>query len=231
MFPIRTKSRRGITAVLTTIIILVASIVMGTSVAVYSTGLFQSGGQQQSIQMTGVKTWVNGTYSSGSGGPGGGIGWGAFAAKNTGDKILAVNSITVRGAATPFSNWFVDIDPVRVGKNFQAQFNYTTNDSNGNLKGSSGSGELGTVLGANPGECVINNPLVIPIQLGPKATTSPVCLKQQSGPVTLNPGQSAIFYYKLPLNILTPTDSGITSTVNVLAGNAPLTQTIRIENP
>jgi hypothetical protein len=238
MFPIRTKNRRGITAVLTTVIILVASIVLGTSVAVYSTNLFQTGGQQQSVQLLGAKTWVNGTYSSGAGGPGGGIGWGAFSVKNTGDKILSVNSITIRGAAIPFDHWYVDADSTRVNQNFQAQFNYTTNDMFGNIKGTQYSGGgpagLGVVQGADTASCtqsLSNPPTMIVVQVMPKATNSPLCLKQQSGPAALNPGQSAILYYKMPVSLLAPTDAGVTSTISVLAGNAPVSQTIRIANP
>jgi len=128
------RSRKAISAVLTTIIILVASIVLGTGVVVYSTSLFQSGGQQQAIQIQGLKTWVNGTYTSGVGGPGGGIGWGAAAIKNTGDKLLAINSITIRGASVPFSNWYAETNQTRASLNFQAQLNYTKNDINGNIR-------------------------------------------------------------------------------------------------
>ena len=60
---------------------------------------------------------------------------------------------------------------------------------------------------------------------------SPLCLSQQSGPVSLGPGASAILYYKLPLGLLTPTDSGVTSTISILAGNAPVSQTVRVANP
>src|SRR5438309_1113415 len=136
----RKNNRKAIIAVLTTIIILVASIVLGTGVVVYSTSLFQSGGQQQAVQVQGLKTWVNATYSSGAGGPGGGIGWGATAVKNTGDKLLSVSSITIRGASIPFTNWYAETNQTRASQNFQAQFNFTKNDANGNLKGSALSG-------------------------------------------------------------------------------------------
>ncbi len=230
------SNKRAISAVLTTIVILVASIVLGSGVLVYSTSLFQTGGQQQAIQVQGIKTWVNATYSSGTGGPGAGIGWGSFAIKNIGDKLLSVSSITVRGASVPFTSWYVDTDSIRVGQNFQAQFNYTKNNINGNLKGSAATGiPLGTIQGANTAACVqsgVNPPTEIVIQEAPyQNTVSPVCLAQQSGPVSLGPGASAIMYYKLPLGLLTPTDSGVTSTASILAGNAPVSQTVRISNP
>jgi hypothetical protein len=237
MFPYRTKNKKAISAVLTTIVILVASIVLGAGVVVYSTSLFQTGGQQQAVTILGTKTWVNATYASGSGGPGAGIGWGSFAIKNIGDKLLSVTSISVRGASVPFTNWYADTDPTRVGENFQAQFNYTRNDVNGNLKGSAATGiPTSPVQGGNTAACVQDStnvpPTEIVIQEAPyQNSISPACFAQQSGPLSLAPGASAIVYYKLPLGLLTPTDSGVTSTIAILAGNAPVSQTVRIANP
>jgi hypothetical protein len=239
MFPIRTNNRKAISAVLTTIIILVASIVLGTGVVVYSTSLFQSGGQQQAVAISGTQYWVNSTWTgTGTGGPASTtIAWGAFAIKNTGDKLLAVNTITIRGQAVPFTNWYADTDPIRVGQNFQAQLNYTKNDINGNLKGSFASGfsNLNALAGVANTNCPttsaqpFGNPYpAIVIQEAKSATLSPLCLVQQSGPVGLPAGTSAIIYYKLPNNLAGPTDAGVTSTVAVLAGSAPIAQTVRI---
>src|SRR6267143_323627 len=116
MFPIRTKNRRAISAVLTTIIILVASIVLGTGVVVYSTSLFQTGGQQQAIQVQGVKGWVNATTQTvvtGVASPTN-YAWGAAAVRNSGDKILSIDTIQVRGTAIPYTNWYADTNQSRV---------------------------------------------------------------------------------------------------------------------
>jgi hypothetical protein len=242
MFP-RTNNRKAISEVLATIIILVASIVLGTGVVVYSTSLFQSGGQQQSVAVTGIQYWVNGTWtasSTGTGGPAGTtIGWGAFIVKNTGDKLLAINSITIRGQAVPFSNWYADTDPTRVAQNSQAQLNYTKNDINGNLKGSYASNfvSLNPILGVANAACPSGQqaqpfgnpyPAIIIQESRSPALISPLCLVQQSGPIGLTAGTSAIIYFKLPNNLAGPTDAGVTSTVAVLAGNAPVAQTVRI---
>jgi hypothetical protein len=230
MFPIRTKNRKAISAVLTTIIILVASIVLGTGVVIFSTGLFQTGGQQQSVQVTGLKGWVNSTAATG-------YGWGAFAVKNTGDKILSVNSITIRSASVPFTNWYADTDPTRVTTNFQAQLNITKEDPNGNPKGSFATGvTLGTPTGAVSTRCAQTDNGVSPflctvVQEVPYSTTTPLYLQQQSGPIALSPGSAAIVYFKMPNGLFTTTDSGVTSTVSILAGTAPLSQTIRMANP
>jgi hypothetical protein len=228
------RPRKAISAVLTTIIILTASIVLATAVVVYSTSLFQSGGQQQAIQIQGLKIWVNGTYTSGAGGPGGGIGWGAAAIKNTGDKLIAINSITIRGTSIPFSNWYAETNQTRASANFQAQLNYTKNDVNGNIKGSamSGAGVYRPSSGCADNAYGTNPYTEIVIQEGPQNAANPaVCLLQQSGPVSMPAGASAIIYYKLPLNLLTTTDSGVLSTVGFLAGSAPVSQTVRIANP
>ena len=231
------KNRKALSAVLTTIVILGASMVMGSGVVVFTTSLFQTGGQQQSVLIQSLKTWANATYSSGPGGPGAGIGWGAFAIKNTGDKLLSVSSIMIRGSSVPFTNWYVDSDTSRVGQNFQSQFNYTQNDVNGNLKGSVTTGaQLGPLAAAIPaGGCIQDNtnvpPKMIVIQEGSPVTTSPLCLVQQDGPISLSPGASAIIYYKLPSGLLAPTESGVTSTTSVLSGYAAVSQTVRIANP
>ena len=228
MFNIKPKNRKAISAVLTTIIILVASIVLGTSTVAYSTSLFQSGVQQQSVQIQGIKTWVNSTATSG-------IGWGAFSVKNTGDKILSVSSISIRSVSIPFANWYADSNQTEVnsGSNLQANFNYTKNDQNGNLIGIANTG--GTVF---PGlsYCVNTGRGVTPfttivMDTDGAGPNNPLCLKQASGPISLNPGQAAILYYKLPTRLVTPNDAGVTGTVSILAGNTPIAQTVRIANP
>ena len=228
MFNIRPKNRKAISAVLTTIIILVASIVLGTGVVIYSTSLFQSGGQQQSVQVQGIKSWVNATDTAGTA-------WGAFSVKNTGDKILSVSSITIRSVSVPFANWYADSNQTEVnsGSNLQANFNYTKNDQNGNLYGTLASGGL-----QSPAiSYCVNTPhaqtpfLKIVMDTDGIGSNNPLCLVQATGPVSLNPGQAAIVYYKLPMALLSPNDAGVTETVSILAGTSPIAQSVRIANP
>ena len=115
---------------LTTIIILVASVVLGSGVVVYGTSLFQGGTQQEAIAVQGSSLWVNATDSNG-------IAWGAAAVRNSGDKILSLDKVEVRGTTVPFSNWYVDVDQTRVSvDNFQAQFISEGTDSNGDMNDS-----------------------------------------------------------------------------------------------
>src|SRR5574340_1183564 len=120
MFP-RTKNRKAISAVLTTLIILVASVVLGTGVVLYGTSLFQTNSQSSGLAVQGAHVWVNATTGMSTT-----YVWGAAEIRNSGDKILSVDQISVRGTQIPFANWFYDSNPARVtAANFQSQLNYT----------------------------------------------------------------------------------------------------------
>ncbi len=95
------NKKRAISTVLTTVIILVSSVVLGSGVVLYGTSLFQGASQTESISVSGLKLWVHDTETSG-------IAWGAVAIRNSGDKVLAVDKISVRGSEVPFSQWYVD---------------------------------------------------------------------------------------------------------------------------
>jgi hypothetical protein len=239
MFPIRTNNRRAISAVLTTIIILVASIVLGTAVVVYSTSLFQTGGQQQAIQVQGVKGWVNSTAQGATY-----TAWGAAAVRNSGDKILSVDTIQMRGATIPYTSWYADVNQTRVtsGSNFQAQFNLTKTDMNGFPIGSAANGGGITPGVAVPFNCATFARNVLPGVQGPTfisflidedgyGPSLPLCLTQQSGPISLNPGAATVIYYKVPTGVFTGLDSGAVTTVSIFAGKVGAPQSIRVANP
>jgi hypothetical protein len=226
MFPIRTKNRKAISAVLTTIIILVASIVLGTGVVVYSTSLFQSGGSQQAVQVQGLKGWVNSTATQG-------YSWGAFAVKNTGDKLVSITSITLRGVAVPYTNMYSDINQTQTAANFQSQLITSGIDNLGNMRSNPAAAyqvaTCPTIAMTNnlPNEITISENGTSDVIPAPYSRVQ-LCLLQQSGPVSLLPGNIAIIYFKNPNGLYGTTDVGITSTVSVLAGTAPVAQTIRL---
>jgi hypothetical protein len=226
MFPIRKKNRKAISAVLTTIIILVASIVLGTGVVVFSTGLFQSGGSQQAVQVQGLRGWVNNTATAG-------YSWGAFAIKNTGDKIVSISSITLRSAAVPYSNMYADTNQTEASANFQSQLISTGTDNNGNMK----TNVAAPFQAATCPALVMTNNVPNEITISENGTSDTIpapysrvqlCLQQQSGPVSLLPGNIAIIYFKNPNGIYGTTDVGATSTISVLAGTATVAQTVRL---
>ncbi len=206
------NNRRAISTVLTTIIILVASVVLGSGVVVYGTSLFQGGTQQEAISVQGVQLWVNGTDANG-------IAWGAAAVRNSGDKILSVDKIEVRGTNVPFSQWYVDTDPDRVTvDNFQAQFVSEGTDANGDMKDST------SVDTCSPA-------VELSIDLDGATTGKPtLCLAVQTGPVGLNPGDRMVIYFQLPDGTLSSLDAGATSSLNIFAGKTGAPQSVTIGN-
>jgi hypothetical protein len=213
MFP-KKNSRRGISTVLTTMIILVASVVLGTGVVIYGTSLFQTGAQQEAIATAGVSVWVNATDTNG-------WTWGAAGVRNSGDKIVSVDSIQVRGTTVPFGNWWVDSSQTRVTSgNFQSQFNYTKTNSTGYMKDSADTGSQisGTLCNTVTGYWD-NNVLEIDMDRG--ATTLPVlCMTRATGPVTLNPGERMVIYFQVPTGVVTSVDAGSVTGVSIFAGKA-----------
>jgi hypothetical protein len=91
----KVQKRRGLGTVITTLIILIAAVVMGAGVILFGGSLFQTNTESESITVTNAHLWVNST-----------AGQGAFVVKNTGGKVLAVESITVRGNTVPFAGWY-----------------------------------------------------------------------------------------------------------------------------
>lgn len=209
--PLR-KNRRAISTVLTTIIILVASVVLGSGVVVYGTSLFQSGTQQEGISVQGVALWVNGTDANG-------IAWGAAAVRNSGDKILSVDKVEVRGTTIPFSSWYVDTDSTRVTvDNFQAQFVSTGTDASGDMADSS----------AVTTTC---SPVAdLMIDLDGAGTNPTLCMSVRNSPVALNPGDRMVIYFQVPDGTLTSLDAGSASSLNIFAGKTGAPQSVTIAN-
>jgi hypothetical protein len=246
MFP-RINNRKAISVVMTTMIILVASVVLGTGVVIYGTSLFQTGGQTQSISSQGIKLWINNTVQTNTpaGNPFNGqyASWGAAAIRNNGDVLTTVNTIQIRGVTIPFSNWYVDSNQTQVtsGSNFQAQFNLTKTDQYGNPIGTAANKGATNTGGGR--QCVVNGVVQVQtprntlpyqyliMQTDQAATNMPLCLVQASAPVTLNPAASMIVFFKIPSGVITPVDAGSTVTANIYAGNVGGPTTITVANP
>ena len=199
--------RRAISTVLTTIIILVASVVLASGVVLYGTSLFQSGTQQEAISVSGLKVWVHGTASDG-------LAWGAFAVRNSGDKIVSVDKIAIRGTDVPFAQWYPDttVESFLI----QQPMNFT-----------GWSGTDGLLTKFDPNDYCGASTFTLESQLIDQ-TDGSVCANAASGPVGLEPGSAAIIYFKLNNGTLQTVDSGIATSVNIFAGKtgAPLSITI-----
>jgi len=196
------SKKRAISTVLTTVIILVASVVLGSGVVLYGTSLFQGAGQAESIAVTSVKIWVHDTDPAG-------IAWGSAAVRNTGDKIVAVDQITVRGIEIPLSQWYSDSTLKAV--EFQASTNHT-----GWLH-STPSTDGGPVM-KKLGTCATNNSyLCIDLDSGGGGTDI-ISANATTGSISLNTGGTVVIYFKVNNGTITTLDAGSSTTVAVFAG-------------
>ena len=217
-----TKNRKAISAVLTTLIILVASVVLGTGVVLYGTSLFQTGAQSSGVSTQGVHVWVNSTSTPT-------YTWGAAEIRNSGDKILSVDQINVRGSQIPFASWYYDNNPLRVtSTNFQAQLVYSGTDASGMMKNSN-STVLGTCTGNGANYGAASTKFAIN-EFGSASSNPILCFTQASGPISLKPGDKAIVYYQVPNGVLSTVDAGSQSSVAVYAGNVGAPQSVTVES-
>ena len=200
------SKKRAISTVLTTVIILVSSVVLGSGVVLYGTSLFQSGTQSESITTSGIKMWVHGTASEG-------LSWGAAKVRNTGDKVLSVDKISVRGSDIPFTQWYADTTVNAT--TFQLALNHT-----------GWSGTAGLLVGDTT--CTVTSSISIGLN-NEKNDASSICANVATGPIGLTPGASAVIYFKLTNGTLTSLDSGAATTVNIFAGKAGAPQSITVQ--
>ena len=199
------SKKRAISTVLTTVIILVSSVVLGSGVVLYGTSLFQGGTQSEAITVSGIKMWVHGTDSNG-------LAWGAAKIRNTGDKVVSVDKISVRGSDVPFSQWYADTTVNAT--TYQLALNHT--------------GWSGTAGGlVDDTTCTTASTVEIGLS-SEKTDASSVCANAATGPIGLTPGSSAIIYFKLTNGTLTSLDSGSSITVNIFAGKAGAPQSVTI---
>ena len=199
------SKKRAISTVLTTVIILVSSVVLGSGVVLYGTSLFQGGTQSEAITVSGIKMWVHGTDSNG-------LAWGAAKVRNTGDKVVSVDKISVRGSDVPFSQWYADTTVNAT--TYQLALNHT--------------GWSGTAGGlVDDTTCTTASTVEIGLS-SEKTDASSVCANAATGPIGLTPGSSAIIYFKLTNGTLTSLDSGSSITVNIFAGKAGAPQSVTI---
>ncbi len=194
--------KRAISTVLTTVIILVSSVVLGSGVVLYGTSLFQSGTQQEAITASGIKIWVHTDATDG-------LAWGAAKIRNTGDKVVSVDKIQIRGADVPFSQWYPDTTVNST--TFQQALNFTA-----------WTGVAG-LMANSTGICSEENLQIRIFSAGD------ICANVAAGPVSLSPGQAGIIYYKLVNGTITSLDSGASTSVNIFAGKAGAPQTVTVE--
>ncbi|MDE1765523.1 MAG: hypothetical protein KGI27_04505 [Thaumarchaeota archaeon] len=226
---LKTKNRKAISAVLATLIILVATVVLGTGVVLFGTSLFQTNSQSSGLTVQGVHVWVNATKGMTTT-----YAWGAAEIRNSGDKILSVDQISVRGTQVPYANWFFDSNPNDVTTaNLQSQLNYT-GTTNGT--GTAGfAGEMKSYKGTNNPSvinCVTPSAAQFYInEFGNEGSAAPptLCLAQASGPISLKPGEKAVVYFEIPIGVLSTVDGGSNSNVAIYSGSVGSPQSVTIQ--
>ena len=178
---------------------------LAAGVVLYATSLFQTGTLTENISITGVKIYVHADDPAG-------LAWGAFGVRNSGDKILSLDKISIRGDDIGFSSWFSN---KTIGQDtFDSVYKHpgwATNPSDGTLVQET----------VNCGSSTIR------IALG----TDGFCANAQTGPLSLGLGEKAVVYFQLSNGTLTTLDSGVTTNVNIFAGKAgaPLAVTVKAE--
>ena len=200
------SKNRALSTVLTTVIILVASVVLGSGVVLYGASLFQGGTQQESISVSNLKVWVHATDTTG-------IAWGAAGVRNTGDKVLAVDKIKIRGTDIPFTQWYTDTDVTSTL--YQQSLNHT------------GWGTLPQI--AKLGTCVGDANYLCVDYDGSGSNAEIIQANAGTGPVSLAPGASAVIYFKLNNGTLTSLDSGLNTSVNIFAGKTGAPQSVTVQ--
>jgi len=217
------RNRKAISTVLTTVIILVASVVLSSGASLYGTSLFQSGAQQDSIAISGMKVWVNATDATGDA-------WGAAGVRNNGEKIISVDTIQVRGTTIPISSWYVDKDQARVSViNFQSPYVHEGTNGAGTLMYDSV--DVGGAVTSACNTTSFPDATTIEIDFDDAGTLPTLCLLQASAPIALSPGDRMIVYFQIPSGKITSIDSGASASLNVFAGKTGAPLSITIINP
>ena len=118
------QKRRGIGTVITTLIILIASVVLGAGVIFFGGSLFQTNTQNESIQVSNAHIWV-GANATGTPNPDSVAG---FVVQNTGGKPVSIQTITIRGQSVPTANWHYNKDiALTIPANTQRELQWEAN--------------------------------------------------------------------------------------------------------
>ena len=118
------QKRRGIGTVITTLIILIASVVLGAGVIFFGGSLFQTNTENEAIHVSNAHIWV-GANATGTPNTDSVAG---FVVQNTGGKVVSIQSITVRGQSVPTSQWYYNKDPtIAIAANTQRELSWETN--------------------------------------------------------------------------------------------------------
>jgi len=122
------ESRKALSTVVTTLIILVVAVLLATVVTFYAINVVTTRVQEESLSIYKQHLWQNGTTFA----------EGAFLIVNTGGRDFVIDKINVRGQETPWTNVYYN----KTLSAFSPDLYYLAPNSNGSLLGQS------VVLGA-----------------------------------------------------------------------------------
>ncbi len=118
------QKRRGIGNVITTLIILIASVVLGAGVIFFGGSMFTTNTQSEQVKTTNINSWVNTNNATT-----------AFAVQNVGSKAVTVTDIKLRGIAVPVANWYYCKGPCATQINVQTPLPYDASPTSVTLGG------------------------------------------------------------------------------------------------
>ncbi len=198
-----------------------ASVVLASGVVLYGTSLFQGSALTEQLTVSGVKIWVDPDDTNGHA-------WGAAGLRNSGDKSVSVDKISVRGVDVPFTSWYATTDQLEATvANTRAAFPHTGSYQAG---GEMSNGITGFTDGQ--GNCSagdIADEIVIDVD-GVSGETS-MCLEKLNAPISLDTGDRAVVYFQVINGTLNPIDAGANTSVNIFAGKTGAPLSLTIQNP
>jgi len=141
------KKRKGIGTVIATLIILIASVILGAGVIFFGGSTFQGNAESEAIRVSNAHIWVsaNGTSTA------------AFAVQNTGGKQVSLSTISIRGISVPLSNVYFNTADA-TATNIQTEFTADYTETSVNVNGVAGEETFTPATGPvslNQGEVVI----------------------------------------------------------------------------
>jgi len=117
------KSRKGLSTVVTTLMILVVSVLLATVVTFYAINVTTTRVQEESIQITKLHLWHNGTTFAEA----------AFLVINTGGRDLVLDKISFRGQESAWDSIYYN----KTTNSISPDLTYVTPTSGGTLVGTS----------------------------------------------------------------------------------------------
>jgi len=115
------KSKKGLSVVVTTLIILVVSVLLATVVTFYAINVTTTRVQEESLQVYKLHTWHNGTTFAET----------AFLIINTGGRDIVLDKISVRGQECSWSTLYYN----KTQDTINDDLSYIIPNSNGTLTG------------------------------------------------------------------------------------------------